>query len=87
MMFIVGPRQIGKTTLSLSLKHTGAYCVYLNWDDAQDQILILKGMQTLLEEKNLFVSRSQKPILILDEIHKFKNWRELKSRRIELVVS
>jgi predicted AAA+ superfamily ATPase len=64
MVFLAGPRQIGKTTVAkrwLEL-HGG---LYLNWDSAADRTRILK--QSFLE--------SPKPALILDEIHKYPRWR------------
>ena len=68
MAFIGGPRQVGKTTLALMLlgaedeRHPG----YLNWDNPQDRRLILRGEIPL-----------QQPLLVLDEIHKFRRWRSL----------
>ena len=61
MVFIGGPRQVGKTTLSLDLapkKHR-----YLNWDVLKDREFILR--QHFPIEK----------FIIFDEIHKFKQWR------------
>ena len=61
MVFIGGPRQVGKTTLSLSIapqKHG-----YFNWD-------ILKDRQFILRQ--YFPSED---FIIFDEIHKFKDWR------------
>ena len=61
MVFIGGPRQVGKTTLSLALapkKHR-----YLNWDILRDREFILR--QNFPIEK----------FIIFDEIHKFKQWR------------
>ena len=61
MVFIGGPRQVGKTTLAQKLapkKHA-----YLNWDFLKDRHFILK--QNIPVEK----------FLIYDEIHKFKVWR------------
>lgn len=60
MVFIGGPRQVGKTTLARSL---GTRPSYLNWDYAEDRQRILKG---LLPDT---------PLWILDEIHKYKSWR------------
>jgi uncharacterized protein len=37
MVFVAGPRQVGKTTLALSLP--GARAGLLNWDVAEDRIL------------------------------------------------
>lgn len=68
MVFIGGPRQVGKTTLSLKFINPSSVrnpC-YLNWDRASDKSLILKDQIPLYSE-----------IIIFDEIHKFKNWRTL----------
>ena len=67
MVFIGGPRQVGKTTLGLSFlqppnRHNSAY---LNWDDLHSRDLIKKG------------ELPNSDIILLDEIHKFKQWRSL----------
>jgi uncharacterized protein len=60
MVFLAGPRQVGKTTLSKSLfKSTD----YLNWDIDKDRSRILAK-----EYKDA-------KLWIFDEIHKYKNWR------------
>ncbi len=61
MVFIGGPRQVGKTTLSLNIAPDGYR--YLNWDDREDREFILR-------EKFPYES-----FVIFDEIHKFGNWR------------
>lgn len=67
MVFIGGPRQVGKTTLARELvsnhfQHHG----YYNWDNRRDRQSIM---------------RSQWPgdaeLIILDEIHKYKKWKSL----------
>lgn len=60
MVFLGGPRQMGKTTLSLSLFSKKSY---LNWDSIEDREKILNF--TLPAEKTW----------IFDEIHKYKKWR------------
>lgn len=68
MVFIGGPRQVGKTTLSLNFLNpaTPKNPGYYNWDRPQDKSLILKN-EFSLDSK----------ILVFDEIHKYKNWRNL----------
>jgi predicted AAA+ superfamily ATPase len=68
MVFIGGPRQVGKTTLCLSfLKNSDrSNSAYLNWDDIHARPLI----------KRAEIPVGQK-IICFDEIHKFKNWRSL----------
>ena len=61
MAFVAGPRQVGKTTLALSL--SGARAGYLNWDIAEHRARILKGE---LPPGKLW---------ILDEVHKYRRWR------------
>lgn len=61
MVFIGGPRQVGKTTLSLQVAPKAHR--YFNWD-------ILEDRQFILQQH--FPAES---FIIFDEIHKFKQWR------------
>jgi len=61
MVFLGGPRQVGKTTLTRELK--GAGRGYLNWDVAEHRERILKGQLPAA------------PLWIFDEIHKYRLWR------------
>jgi predicted AAA+ superfamily ATPase len=61
MVFVSGPRQVGKTTLALSLP--GGRRGYLNWDIAEDRQRIL---QRELPAGGLW---------IFDELHKYRGWR------------
>jgi len=61
MVFVAGPRQVGKTTLALGLP--GARAGYLNWDAAEHRERILRGE---LPPSGLWV---------FDEIHKYHRWR------------
>ncbi len=67
MVFIGGPRQVGKTTLA---KHAGSNIyktrTYLNWDDAVDRDLVLHGRFP-----------SDTDLIIFDEIHKYRLWKNL----------
>lgn len=69
MVFIGGPRQVGKTTLSLDLlgdSRREKSTSYLNWDLLADREKILTGQLPI-----------DGPRMILDEIHKFADWRGL----------
>jgi predicted AAA+ superfamily ATPase len=61
MVFVAGPRQVGKTTLALALP--GARAGYLSWDAAEHRERILR--------------RELPPgkLWIFDEIHKYRRWR------------
>jgi uncharacterized protein len=61
MVFVAGPRQVGKTTLARCLP--GAEPAYLNWDVPEDRTRILG--------RELPTGR----LWIFDEIHKYRSWR------------
>ena len=61
MVFVSGPRQVGKTTLARSLRRASAG--YLNWDSAEHRERILRRE---LPPGDLWV---------FDEIHKYRSWR------------
>jgi len=68
MVFVGGPRQVGKTTLALSLldRLDPAHPAYFLWDDPEDRERLLRGELP-----------SGQPLIVLDEIHKFARWRGL----------
>jgi len=69
MAFVAGPRQVGKTTLALSLLGPEAderSKGYLNWDDPR--------MAAHIRRAEL---PPDEPLLVLDEIHKYARWRNL----------
>jgi predicted AAA+ superfamily ATPase len=69
MVFVGGPRQVGKTTFGLGFLGKNAdesHPGYLLWDDAQDRERLLRGE----------IPPDQR-LLLLDEIHKFARWRNL----------
>lgn len=65
MVFLGGPRQVGKTTLAMKLLNENKKG-YLSWDSRSDRKMLLEE-KLPLEEK----------LLVLDEIHKYKHWRNL----------
>lgn len=69
MAFVGGPRQVGKTTLALSLLGRAAterHAAYLNWDDPKVRPGLRRGELPPNE-----------PLVILDEVHKYQRWRGL----------
>src|SRR3989338_7680389 len=64
MVFLAGPRQVGKTTLAKSYADVWPDLTYLNFDSDKDRPLMLK------QEWN-----RKSPLVILDEIHKLKKWK------------
>jgi predicted AAA+ superfamily ATPase len=68
MVFLGGPRQVGKTTLALSLIEGGSegHPAYLNWDDIAARKALLRGALPPAQS-----------LIILDELHKYKGWRGL----------
>ena len=84
MVFLGGPRQVGKTTLALNLLKGGSesHPAYMSWDVVASQKALLQGALP-----------GDESLVILDEIHKYKGWRNLvkgfydsnKSRRCFLI--
>ena len=72
MVFMVGPRQAGKTTLAQIISRSFTNYLYFNWD-------IPDHRTKLFANPNFFedVTRkdASKPLIVLDEIHKFKDWK------------
>ena len=64
MVFLTGPRQVGKTTLARSLASTWPNLYYLNYDSDEDRSIILKKEWD-----------RKAPLVILDEVHKLKKWK------------
>jgi len=64
MVFLVGPRQVGKTHLAKEILKEFKNPVYLNYDNIADKKIIEN--QAWLTDTDL---------LVLDEIHKLKNWK------------
>lgn len=75
MAFLSGPRQVGKTTVAQSYKKENSYFSYLNWDKLADREKILEGGHTIAKELSIDAVLPEKPILILDEIHKYAKWK------------
>jgi len=76
MVFVSGPRQVGKTTISKKLIANLSNSYYLNWDYAEDRDVILNNHHQLFENSIRTIS-NHKPRIVFDEIHKFDDWKNL----------
>ena len=63
MVFLAGPRQVGKTTLAKRL--LGRKAGYLNWDVAEHREAILQSEFPVSD------------LWVFDELHKYRAWRSL----------
>jgi len=72
MIFLTGPRQVGKTTFALNwLKESGVEGTYFNWDDPA---VLQAYKKNPLFFKNVIDERHRgTPVpVVFDEIHKHK---------------
>ena len=75
MLFLSGPRQVGKTTVSKHVKNLSTHFIYLNWDNEDHRKTILAGPSAIVESAHLDVLSNTKPIIVFDEIHKRPEWK------------
>lgn len=77
MAFLSGPRQVGKTTISKKISAESKRSKYLNWDILEDRATILNGLPSIVSGLKMDLLAPDKPLLVLDEVHKNKNWKNL----------
>ena len=70
MVFLSGPRQVGKTALARCFATD-----YLNWETKDVRQLVLKGAKAVGESLGLPQEDSAKRILVFDEIHRYSKWK------------
>ena len=94
MAFVVGPRQVGKTTLARRLlRERGTADLYRNWDD-------LGWRRSASRDPYAFIdayrpkSGTGKPLAALDEIHRFPGWKrylkglwDTRKDRVDVIVT
>ena len=66
MVFLGGPRQVGKTTLARFIAEEENHHVYLNWDNPKHKLKIMK-QEWAPDIK----------YIVFDEIHKYDKWKNL----------
>jgi uncharacterized protein len=79
MVFVAGPRQVGKTTLVRHLL-ADAHCesLYFNWDIETDRRLIIRNPSEFFAGRLPIASPAEeRPRIVLDEIHKYPRWKRL----------
>lgn len=71
MIFLSGPRQVGKTTLVREQNPK-----YISWDREKDRQLILSGADRIAEKFGLGARMTEDRIIIaFDEIHRYPRWK------------
>ncbi len=76
MLFLVGPRQVGKTTVSRHQLENFENVEYFNWDKRIHRQLILNGPDFLAKASGLDTLQKSKPLIVLDEIQKYREWKD-----------
>ena len=70
MVFLSGPRQVGKTTLAKTFASD-----YLDWDEKETRLLILKGARAVGNSLALEEGRASGKVIVFDEIHRYQKWK------------
>jgi len=71
MAFVSGPRQVGKTTTCRA--HADSY---INWDNVDDQELVLGGPKQLMAELGTERLTEAIPVVLFDELHRYARWKQ-----------
>ena len=75
MLFLMGPRQVGKTTTARQSGSMLGELHYLNWDNLEHRRPILAGPGAVAKQMRLEQLRSTLPTCVFDEIHKYGRWK------------
>ncbi|HXX94729.1 MAG TPA: AAA family ATPase, partial [Planctomycetota bacterium] len=71
MAFVSGPRQVGKTTTCKEMATT-----YFDYDNADHRKALIAGPQAVARQIGLETLVEKPPILVIDELHKYRRWKE-----------
>ena len=72
MIFLAGPRQSGKTTLTKIIAESFTNSLYWNWDITEHRVQFLQEPRFF---SHLVRKDTSVPLIIFDEIHKYKDWK------------
>jgi uncharacterized protein len=75
MLFLAGPRQVGKTTISLTAQSFTSQFIYLNWDNQDHRKIILDGPAAVAKLTEFKKVWTIPPIIVFDELHKYRHWK------------
>lgn len=75
MLFLVGPRQVGKTTTSLEVSENYENYFYFNWDTQSDRIKIVEGAEAVANAIKINTLERSHSIIVFDELHKYGRWK------------
>ncbi len=65
MVFLAGPRQVGKTTLAKDIMNESPAGLYYLWDNRNDRRELLKAQWP-----------AEPTTVVLDELHKYRKWKQ-----------
>src|SRR5205823_10389978 len=72
MVFLSGPRQVGKTTMAKAIAATFPSSLYFNWDIRDDRARLLRDPSFFTKLDNRGPGRA---LVVFDEIHKYRQWK------------
>jgi hypothetical protein len=72
LILISGPRQTGKTTFAKAIARTEAASLYYNYDIPGEKRKLIDNPAFF---ENIDRGPGVTPLVILDEIHKYKEWK------------
>lgn len=76
MIFLSGPRQVGKTTTVRNMSKRLPVSHYLNWDNVTHRQRFLQNPADFASEIGLDQLAENSIVCIFDELHKFSRWRD-----------
>jgi predicted AAA+ superfamily ATPase len=72
MVLVVGPRQVGKTTLAKMIAASYRNHLYFSWDIPADRVKLIQNPDFFTELKR---RDDSVPLIVFDELHKYNDWK------------